>query len=325
MTSLSTTRCWLDLGRVHRGHEPGRVRLRVLPARRRLRDERRGVDERVHDPARAAVVAGGALVAALRGDGERQQHVGVRAGAEAGVEAVAVVPVAVDPGLHAVGERPVALLVQGGGGGGQPRRARRRRGRWGARFGACPEPPRDRLPRPSATGWERSHQRWRSLPPKGHAPRTSRSTRRSRIGPQRAREDRRHVVLVLVDERTADDRVAAAGVADEAGEVGEPHAIRAVAAGGRGEGIGDQRARPRQRARAPPPGGGPRSPAARSRPSRAAPSARSRRTITLRTEDGSARNARRKPSTAVSHSPRRRAPRRRRASAASASRTGQTR
>ena len=76
--------------RVHRGDEPRRVRLRVLPAWRRLRDERRGVDERVHEPARAPVVAGGAPVVALRGDGERQQHVGVRACVEAGEEALAV-------------------------------------------------------------------------------------------------------------------------------------------------------------------------------------------------------------------------------------------
>ena len=45
------------------------------------------------------------------------------------------------------------------------------------------------------------------------------------VRPQRAREDRRHVIRVLVDERAADDREAAAGVADEAGQVGEPHAV----------------------------------------------------------------------------------------------------
>ena len=181
--------------------------------------------ERVDEPARAAVVAGGALMAALRGDRERQQHVGVRARAEARVEAGAVVPVAVDPGLHAVGERPVALLVEGRGGG---RRGRQDRAgeEDGERGRGMPRPSAAGAPRPSVTGRERLHPGWRCSHPRATHPRPAGPP--PPVRPQRAREDRRHVVLVLVDERAAHDRVARVA---HGGLVGAPRSAGATHAG----------------------------------------------------------------------------------------------
>ena len=182
MTSLSTTRCWLERDRVHRGDEARRVRLRVLPARRRLRDERRRGHQRVDDPARAPVVAGGALVIALGGDRQRQQDVGVRAGAEARVEAVAGRPSSGRSG-SACGRRTPSSPARPG-----PRRRRaaaartataRMMGRAGR--GMSPTLRGLRLPRPWSQGGS-DPPRVEAAPTQGHAPLTSRSTRRARYG-----------------------------------------------------------------------------------------------------------------------------------------------
>ena len=138
-TSASKTRCWSARGRrVHRADPAGRV---VLDAGRRLA----AVDERAAaagqprgDQARAVVVAGGALVAALGGDrvGEQQRGVDGRVGARAAgaVHPGLLVPDGVEALLGGVGELPVAGLVEAGGGG------RRGQGESGEREGERGQP-----------------------------------------------------------------------------------------------------------------------------------------------------------------------------------------
>ena len=136
------------VARGHRVHEAGRVDLAGAGLRGHVGS---AGDEPLGEPARAGVVARGALMSAQRRHRVRQQQhrVGHRVGAAATavVVAVALVPGSVEALLHAVGERPVAgVVVRGGrergcgggggrflGGGGRGRHEGERRQRGGGR------------------------------------------------------------------------------------------------------------------------------------------------------------------------------------------------
>ena len=119
-TSASKTRCWLARAESIEFVQPGVWRWAPGAA---WPLSANGPPRRVEpggDQARAVVVAGGALVAALGGDrvGEQQPGVDGRVGARAAgaVHPGMLVPDRVEALLGGVGELPVAGLVETGGG-----------------------------------------------------------------------------------------------------------------------------------------------------------------------------------------------------------------